>query len=296
MNQVTVRRWLLLLCASFFVHFQQASAAQSYDNCTGFITSIPTVISTQGTWCMKQDLTTAMTTGSAVTIAANNITIDCNDYKLGGLAAGTGTIAYGVYAINHVNATVRHCNIRGFKIGLLFDASASANSGGHLVEDNRFDGNVYIGLFVKGDGSLLQRNRIFDTGGGTSIGSSHAFGIATDYGVDVLNNSVSGVTATPGTNGYAVGIDLESAPYGRVVGNSVYGLIKDGIASGLGIYVFNGGSARVAVHDNDIVGDGSTGVGIECASPSDRTRNNTISAFATGITGCSDDGGNIVSP
>ena len=52
----------------------------------------------------------------------------------------------------------------------------------------------------------------------------------------------------------------------------------------------------VAVHDNDIVGDGLTGIGIACASATDRVRTNTISGFATGINVCSDDGGNIVSP
>jgi hypothetical protein len=296
MNYATLLRNLFLLSALFLVHPDNAHGAQSYDNCTGFITSIPAVVTNQGTWCMKQDLATAMTSGEAITIAANNVTIDCNDFKLGGLAAGTATWSYGIYANNRFNATVRHCNIRGFKIGLLFDATAASTSGGHLVEDNRFDGNTYIALFVKGDGSLLQRNRIFDTGGGTSSGASHAFGISTDFAVDVLNNSVSGVTATTGSNGYAVGIDVEYAPYGRVVGNSVSGLIKDGIATGLGIYLINGGSSRIAIHDNDIVGDGLTGFGIDCTSTTDRVRTNTISAFATGIGGCSDDGGNIISP
>jgi parallel beta-helix repeat protein len=293
MSQATLLRCLLLLSALLLTYSKNADAAQSYDNCAGFITSIPAVISTQGTWCMKQDLATAMTTGKAVTIAANNVTIDCNDYKLGGLAAGTATTAYGIYAVDRFNATVRHCNIRGFQIGLLLDASSSSSSGGHLVEDNRFDGNTYIGIFVKGDGSLLQRNRVFDTGGGTSF--VHGFGISTDYAVDILNNSVSGVTARTGGNGYAVGIDPENSPYGRIVGNSVSGLVKDGTGGGMGIYLINS-SFRMAVHDNDIVGDGSTGVGIDCPTANDRVRTNTISAFATGISGCSDDGGNIVSP
>src|SRR4249920_3466180 len=90
---------LLLGCAG------SAHAAQSYDNCTGFITSLPAVITTQGTWCLKQDLATTVTSGSAITINTNNVTIDCNDFKLGGLGAGLATLANGIYSLNRVNAT-----------------------------------------------------------------------------------------------------------------------------------------------------------------------------------------------
>ncbi|HEY0661599.1 MAG TPA: hypothetical protein VGD21_09825, partial [Lysobacter sp.] len=58
-----------------------AQAAQSYDNCTGFIDSLPATITTQGTWCLRKDLSTAMSSGNAITIATNNVTIDCNDFK-----------------------------------------------------------------------------------------------------------------------------------------------------------------------------------------------------------------------
>ncbi|HEY0661023.1 MAG TPA: hypothetical protein VGD21_06870 [Lysobacter sp.] len=68
------------------VHAVPVQAAESYDNCTGFIETLPATISTQGTWCLKHDVGTAITEGNAVTIAANNVTLDCNDFKIGGLA------------------------------------------------------------------------------------------------------------------------------------------------------------------------------------------------------------------
>src|SRR4249919_615558 len=98
----------------------RAAHAETYNTCTGFITSVPTVITTQGTWCLKQDLTTALTIGVAITINTNNVTIDCNDFKLGGLAAGVGSQVHGIYAANRSNLTVRHCNIRGFYNGVYF--------------------------------------------------------------------------------------------------------------------------------------------------------------------------------
>ena len=114
-------------------------AAESYDNCTGFIDTLPATISTQGTWCLRKDLGTAVTSGAAIAIATNNVTIDCNDFKLGGLAAGAGTLAYGIRAANRYNTTVRNCNIRGFFFGLQFWG------GGHTVEDNRFDVDLDAG-------------------------------------------------------------------------------------------------------------------------------------------------------
>src|SRR5207342_2748301 len=102
--------WLLALLLSPGL----AKAAESYDNCSGTIVSLPATISTQGTWCLKQDLATAITSGAAITINTNNVTIDCNNFKLGGLAAGLGTSAVGIYASGRQNTKVRHCNIRGF--------------------------------------------------------------------------------------------------------------------------------------------------------------------------------------
>jgi hypothetical protein len=265
--------------------------AETYQTCAGFITSIPAVISTQGTWCLKQDLSTAMTSGNAITINTNNVTLDCNNYKLGGLAAGVGTATIGIRGTDRQNVTVRHCNIRGFFAGVYLDGAAG---GGHVVEDSRFDGNTYIGVWVQGDGSLIQRTRVLDTGATTIY--QHNFGIAGAYGVDIIDNTVTGVAPASGSNGSAVGITLESGPGGnRISGNSVSGLVKDGAGGGYGIYAVNG-TVRVVLRDNDLLGDGTTGYGISCTSSASHAIGNTISAFATSNSGCSDDGGNVMSP
>src|SRR6478735_2882130 len=88
-----------------------ARASESYDNCTGFITSLPTTISTQGVWCLKGDLATGIASGNAITLDANNVTLDRNDFKIGGLSAGIGTMAQGVAITGRVNAVVRRCNV-----------------------------------------------------------------------------------------------------------------------------------------------------------------------------------------
>src|SRR5690606_34496442 len=116
--------------------------------------SLPAVITAQGTWCLRKDLSTSMTSGNAIEIATNNVTLDCNDFKIGGLAAGPATRAVGIHVSERANATVRHCNVRGFSTGALMSGS------GHLVEDNTFDSNTTNGIHAFGRDSVIRNNQI----------------------------------------------------------------------------------------------------------------------------------------
>ena len=289
MTRFTLGSLVLITLALLFGAPRAAHAAESYDNCTGFITSLPATISTQGTWCLKQDVATAITSGVAITIATNNVTIDCNDFKVGGLAAGAGTLTNGIAATARFNATVRHCNIRGFYFGISFDGAG----GGHVVEDNRFDGNTGYGIYVVGDGSVVRRNRVFDTG--DSTGFVDAYGIYVYDSVDVLNNTVSGVIAHAGGAGNATGIYTEQNLSGRIIGNGVSGLVKDGVGITRGIYNYFSGHA--VLRNNDVVGDGGVGsIGLRCTDSNAGARDNVIGSFASAFSSCTDSGGNTVIP
>jgi hypothetical protein len=282
---------ILLLTSTLLIAPRAAHAAESYDNCTGTITSLPAAISTQGTWCLKQNLSTALASGAAITINTNNVTIDCNYFILDGSAAGVGSSTTGIYATNRLNATVRHCNIRGFISGVSF--TGTGTTGGHVVEDNNLNGNTNIGIYVSGDGSIIRRNRILNTGGSTVVG--YAYGIQTQFSVDVLDNTVSGVSATPGSNGFAYGLFINSNPNGRVIGNSFRGLLKDGTGAVYGVYSLS--STAVVYRNNDLVGDGSGGsAGLVCNTASGSFANNVISDFAIEVFNCTDSGGNDYLP
>jgi hypothetical protein len=264
-----------------------ARAAQSYDNCTGFIKTLPATISVQGTWCLSQDVSTAIATGAAITVATNNVTLDCNDFKIGGLAAGAATKAVGVQAQNRLNVTVRRCNIRGFYHGVQLVNDAD---GGHLLEDNRFDANTYTGISISGDGSIVRGNAVRDTGGST-VTQGSAYGIATVGSVDLRDNLVSGVMPTPNTNGVAVpyGIYTYQNPDASIGGNTVRGLVSAGAGVGRGIY--NVASGRVSLVDNHVIGSGN-GTGIACTSQTSRIKHNVVAGFTTLVLSCGDAGGN----
>jgi hypothetical protein len=253
-------------------------AAESYDNCIGFIDSLPAVISTQGTWCLNKDLSTGVTSGAAITVNTNNVTIDCNDFKLGGLAAGTGTLTIGIQANSRYNITVRQCNIRGFNGGV-----ATTSGGGHRVENNRFDGNTLRGIDIQSPGSAIRGNLVIDTGGSTSSTAS-AYGIYATDGVDIIDNTVNGV-APGGTNANAIGIGSNFNGDGSITANRVRALAANGTGLDLGIY--NTNSGRLVVRDNDVQGNGNAGsIGIRCITNQGTARGNIISGFDTGVQNC----------
>ena len=259
----------LLLGGLSFV--PSAQAAESYDNCSGFIDSLPATISTQGTWCLRQNLSTNIANGNAVTIAANNVTIDCNDFRIGGLAAGEGSIAAGIHAYGRQNVIVRRCGVRGFKWGI------TLHGAGHLVEDNRLDNNLSLGIMVSGDSGMVRNNRVYDTGGdpeetgvwgitgsasviGNTIAGLYArnpgtqlYGIQnhSGHGGEIRDNSISGFDVAAASGSEAVGIHM-AAYNRRVSGNHVSGSATSGNIEGVGLFATFPG--RFLCVDNTVAG------------------------------------------
>jgi hypothetical protein len=63
-----VRLLLSVLALAAAGYASQAHASRSYDNCTGFIDSLPATISRQGTWCLRKDLYFSPSQGVALTV------------------------------------------------------------------------------------------------------------------------------------------------------------------------------------------------------------------------------------
>jgi len=280
---------LAILAGASLLRPSAAHAAESYDNCTGFITSLPATIATQGTWCLDRDLATAIASGSAITVATNNVTIDCNHFKIGGLQAGTGTLATGVVSNERLNTTVRNCNIRGFYQGVVF------GGGGHLVEGSRFDGNTGTGIALSSSGSMIRNNQVIDSGG-SSLFTSVAYAMIVVNGVDVIDNTVNGVEAS-GENSSSYGIYASGNGDGSVVGNRVRGLALKGGGLVRAIFV-DSLSAGMTVRDNTVKGPGvdvgiGVSVGIRCLNNQVTARGNLVSKFPVGIENCLSDANSV---
>src|SRR5438876_3313560 len=106
--------------------------------CNAYITTLPYTITMQGHYCFDRNLSTAMTSGNAITINSDFVVVDLNNFKLGGGAAGLGTTTIGIHSDSHRNITIRNGNIRGFLVGIEFLGGSSA--GGNVIENNVLDG------------------------------------------------------------------------------------------------------------------------------------------------------------
>jgi hypothetical protein len=277
---------LLLLLA-----WSGAAPAETVATCKGYIDALPATIDTGGTWCLDHDLGTGIASGSAIRIAANNVVLDCNGFRIGGLAAGPATATTGIISTDTLNTVVRNCNIRGFRFGI-----GMTGGGGRLIERNRVEGSTLAGILLQGDGSVIRDNQVLDTGG---VGTA-AIGIATYENVDVLDNTIANVApalsgtpqayVSPSARGIAV-----ATGDGLIARNIIRGVVSGG---GSTEAISIGSSAgRVTTRENELMGLASetTSYGIRCQngeSPAIMV-GNTLLGFADPWVACVDGGGNV---
>ena len=262
-----------------------AQAAQSYDNCAGVITSLPATISTQGTWCLKDNLITGITTGNAITIATNNVTIDCNDFKVGGLPAGDATNAVGIYSSDKLNTTIRNCGIRGFMHGIFL---AGDKTSGTLVENNRLDQNTYRAIEIHGGGHVVRNNRIVDTGGRPNATNSVGIQVTGTESL-IADNLISGLTVT-NANGVLVGINALGGT-SEVSRNLISGIIP---GQGNAVRAITVGASRAnAIRSNTVLSNpGVNGYAVTAGTSNICTDNKIIGYSSSFVGGCSNGGGN----
>lgn len=255
-----------------------ASEAANADSlhCTE-IASLPATISAPGLYCLKQDLSTSITSGNAITVSANAATIDLNGFKLGGVGGGSGSTASGINANFRDNITMRNGTIRGFNVGV----TVSGNQ--NIVEGLRIEGATLQGLVVAGGGTLVQNNMIENIG---TNGSTALRGILAIFGPHVIRGNVINRVA----GSAPAGIFL-SSPQGVTVEDNN---ISDIAGNGYGIrstFPNGGNDPGNVVRDNVIHGTGA--FGIDLAGTRDGCFANIVSTrFTTPLRGCTPNVGN----
>ena len=268
---------LILLAAAG----EASRAAESYDGCTGYIDSVPAVVSSQGTWCLRDNVSTAITNGAAITVAANNVTIDCNDFKVGGLAAGALSFTSGIKASQSRNVSIRNCTVRGFYRGIDLGTGS-----GNLVEGNLVDHSLLHGIYAGGSDNIVRDNRVFDTGGKPGLASAYA--IVADG--DISGNTVTGVFADA-TDASPFGIVSLYASGNVVRGNRIIALASSGNGYARGIAIYSP-DARIA--DNWIaISNPGTDYGVFGSSSNTFCVHNTASSATNAFSGCDASHGNL---
>lgn len=244
-------------------------AGDTWHTCAGYIDSLPATVTTQGVWCLRADLATSIASGAAINVATNNVTIDCNDFRIDGSGAGNGTQATGLVSGGRQNTTVRNCRVQGFFVGI------DVSGGGHLVEDNHLYRNRLIGILALGDNHVIRRNAIHATGGGTPsfIPVTAIFGAA-----DILDNAVDGVSSSLGDT---YGIHATGSGQ-QVRGNRVYFLSSSDAVHGIAA---SGSALQVAGNKVD-ARNAATGTGIDGSGAATACAGNTVTRFTIAYSGC----------
>jgi nitrous oxidase accessory protein NosD len=223
------------------------------NSCTP-ITSLPSTITVSGVYCLKSDLSTAITQGSAIAIQADDVIIELNGYKLNGVAGA------GIYAFRQKNITIRNGSVRGFTKGIWLSDTIGVGtiSQSHLIENIRAELNMDIAIQIDGLNNIIRNSLVVNT---TGTGSTNAIGIAANGpGARVLNNDV--IETMHPTTGYGAGISITYASGAVVennrIGNSSLGTYTNGIEvlSSTDVLVSNN---RVTMMNHGIFYGASTG-------------------------------------
>jgi hypothetical protein len=251
------------------------------------ITSLPFTITAQGRYCFVRNLSTAVASGAAITIASDFVVLDMQGFKLGGGSAGAGTLAYGVHALNRKNVTVKNGNIRGFRraVFLQDDSGTFTASQAHLVDNVRVDDNYEAGIWVEGQGSVVRRSQVVNTGGSTAPGVSDTFGIRlAGVAGRALHNDVTDTVGVGAGTGHGIAVSSASTTVVEKnrVGNGAFAPASSGISviSGTDVLVLDN---RLSTLGTGLVYDSGAGGAF---------RRNLASGVTTGYSGGTDAGGN----
>jgi hypothetical protein len=149
------------------------------------ISSLPFTISAAGGYYLTGGLVYSASTGNAITVNANNVTIDLNGHYL--ICSASANTATGIFASNKLNCRVRNGEILNFNHGIGFDFPGGTNNNiGHVIDSIGFWNNTFGVWFHQTKASVV-RNCIFN--GGTA-----GIDFFAGTGNRAINNVATGVT------------------------------------------------------------------------------------------------------
>jgi hypothetical protein len=195
--------FLFLLCIGLFLSARPAAADSAH--CTA-ITSLPATLSSAGVYCLTQDLTLAGTSGAAVTIAANSVTLDLNGHALRSNAAANVTTR-GVKVVGQKYFSIIDGSIAGFAEAVYIAADGGNQPRGGLIADLKVQRSYYYGLLVICDGCIVRDNMITDTKTPASFATYEPQALAVEgTGDRVTGNRVFNTYPQSGHSGYAIAV------------------------------------------------------------------------------------------
>jgi len=267
----------------------------------GKITSVPQTITAPGVYCVTTKITSNLSSGAAITINANNVVLDLNDFAIGNLGAGATTTAIGVYATDRQNITIRNGTLRGFFVGVALIDGTAATSSGHLVQNITTDTSYLGGIVVQGRAGRVNDNKVMHTVGANSGSSPFpttnnlAVGIDVSRGDGALvrNNSVLNTDCSNAcvSGSSAAGVVVNASSSAGVLGNRLMNTAVPTATSSAGIELSNGNGVTTtnALVRQNVMANWQYGIVFSSPSTGEYAQNG-----AQGVTTPYNNGGTIV--
>lgn len=217
---------------------------------------------------LTENITGNQSSGIAINISADNVTLDCQGYNITGNESGE---TYGIYVNGYNYITIKNCTVSNYNRGMYLNSSSYDT----LINNTAYNNGMGIQFLDSNYDSVTDNivNNNGDAGISAEMGSNHS---------NITNNTVNG----NGDDGIAI--------YGS--NNTVNNNTANN--NGDGLYIYSGNNNILI---NNTANDNSaTGIKIESESSSaddNSAINNIISGSLRGIyiecsSGCSSGGGN----
>lgn len=220
------------------------------------LTSLPATISAPGNYCLTGNHTTAITSGNLITIAANDVTLDCQDHTLRSTATNNNASSSAVYALDRNNLMIKNCRIiGGFTNGINVRQNLTVPNKSYytVIMRNFVAGPFWQGIVAYGSGIEVRENRVYDIGGqlnnyaigirvggssasayrfqmvegnlvaGTNSPNKLAYGIFSDRSIGAIfhDNVITGTTASSATQ-FSYGIRIADGAGNTITENYVH--------------------------------------------------------------------------
>jgi hypothetical protein len=150
---------------------------------------IPLTIATAGSYYFTGNLASTASNANAITITADNVTIDLSGFTLTGPGKTAGTTGAGIYTATNADCMVKNGSVTGFR------ASGVSLLGGYgIVSEIRTDLNGSTGIATGAKGAV--RNCMSKNNGS----DSDVWGISVGQGSSVEGNTCDGNQPTSGNH------------------------------------------------------------------------------------------------
>ncbi len=244
----------------------------------------PKTISSSGSYYFTEDVSTS---GVAITVNANDVTIDLAGFVLSG--PGGAVNSYGIYINGRSNVEIRNGTVRDFRYGTI-EVSASGRE--HRVIDVRALSNGRYGIYLTGSDNLVKNCTASNNGNSATV---DVYGIYAGSGSTVTGNTVrnNGISAT-GTVVYGIYAGDGSMVSGNTANDNgnlatgtVYGIYADNSCVVTGNIAYNNKGRGIRTSAGSTI-TGNTaynnqGDGIRASDGSTITGNTTAYNSGNGI-------------